>query len=96
MLIWEILFICFGERMWSGICWENVKTAEYTVVENAEMDDIDENDKGDIVNLDVDLVDFVIHVVKSKRICFIGTRNRSRILFSKNSFLLTGDRSFLS
>ena len=41
---------------------KNVKTAEYTVTENAEMDDIDENDKGDIVNLDVDQVDFVIHV----------------------------------
>ena len=41
---------------------ENVKTAEYTVAENAEMDDIDENDKVDTVNLDVDQVDFVIHV----------------------------------
>ena len=41
---------------------ENVKTAEYTVAENAEMDDIDENDNGDTVNLDVDQVDFVIHV----------------------------------
>ena len=41
---------------------ENVKTAEYTVTENAEMDDIDENDKVDTVNLDVDQVDFVIHV----------------------------------
>ena len=41
---------------------ENVKTAEYTVAENAEMDDVDENDKVDTVNLDVDQVDFVIHV----------------------------------
>ena len=41
---------------------ENVKTAEHTVAENAEMDDIDENDKVDTVNLDVDQVDFVIHV----------------------------------
>ena len=41
---------------------KNVKTAEYTVAENAEMDDIDENDKVDTVNLDVDQVDFVIHV----------------------------------
>ena len=40
---------------------KNLKTAEYTAAENAEMDDIDENDKGDIVNLDVDQVDFVIH-----------------------------------
>ena len=30
--------------------------------ENAEMDDIDENDKVDTINLDVDQVDFVIHV----------------------------------
>ena len=41
---------------------KNVKTAEYTVAENAEMDDIDENDKVDTVNLDVDQVDFVINV----------------------------------
>ena len=41
---------------------ENVKTAENTVAKNAEMDDIDENDKVDTVNLDVDHVDFVIHV----------------------------------
>ena len=40
---------------------ENVKTSEYTVAKNAEMDDIDENDKVDTVNLDVDQVYFVIH-----------------------------------
>ena len=44
---------------------ENVKTAEYTVAENVEMDDIDENNKVDTVNLDVDQGDFVIHVGES-------------------------------
>ena len=32
------------------------------MAENAEMDDINENDKVDTVNLDVDQGDFVIHV----------------------------------
>ena len=32
------------------------------LAKNAEMDDIDENDKVDTVNLDVDQGDFVIHV----------------------------------
>ena len=41
---------------------KNVKTAEYTVAENAEMDDIDENDKVDTANFDVYQFDFVIHV----------------------------------
>ena len=39
---------------------KSVKTAEYTVAKNAEMDDIDENNKVDTVNLDVDQVDFVM------------------------------------
>ena len=35
------------------MCWKNVKTAECTVAENAEIDDIDEKYKVDNVNFDV-------------------------------------------